>query len=123
MAVPDLKSDTLVVEPGTALYHLTSTSWVDVLSDVTTGYAYFLEQISASNRGSVAANVSIAIRSADSAGSAYDVCSKRSLQIKSQFNAAQGRAHILTEGQSLWAKLEASGDVYLVIPYTKAHEA
>lgn len=123
MAVPDLKSATLAVEPGTVFYHLTETAWTQILADVATGYAYFLEQISCSNRGSVAANVSIAIRTADSANSAYDVCSKRSLQLKSQFNAAQGRAHILTEGDSIWAKLEAAGEVHIVIPYTKAHEA
>lgn len=123
MAVPNLKSDTLVIEPGCVTYVLTDATWVEIIADVATGYAHFLEQISCSNRGSGSANVSIAIREADSAGSARDVCSKRSLQIKSQFNAAQGRAHILTEGQSLWAKLEATGEVHLVIPFTKAHEA
>lgn len=121
MAVPNLKDSGLIVEPGRTLFVLTSTSWVEVIPDVASGYAMFIEQISASNRGSVSANVSVAIRSGDSAGSALDVCSKRALQVKAQFNAAQGRAHILIEGDSLWAKLEASGEVHLAIPYTQAH--
>lgn len=124
MAVPDLKSATLVVEPGVALYHLTATSMTEIIAAVATGYAYFLEQISVSNKGTVAANVTISVRSGDSAGTDYEIASKRSVQIKSAFNAAQGRAHILTEGESLYAKVEASGQsVHLVIPYTKAHVA
>ena len=122
MAVPNLKSDTLVVEPERAVYHLTGTSLVKILDGVPTDYAYFLEQISVANRGTVSANVTITIRSGDSSGTDYHLCNRRALQIKNAFNAAQGRSHILSEGDEMWAKLEAAGNVDIVIPYTKAHE-
>ena len=124
MAVPDLKSATLAIEPETIVYHLTETSFTEIAADVATGYAYFIEQASVTNTGTVTAKVTIQQRIADSAGSGYAWCSKRTCQVNSSFNAAQGRAHILTEGDSLWAKVEASGqEVDLVIPFTKAHEA
>lgn len=122
MAVPNLKSATLVVNPGRTLYHLTTTSWVKVIDDIPTDNAMFIEKINVSNKGGAAANVSIQIRSSDTGGSGYDICSKRATQIKSQFNAGQGRADILTEGDSMWAKLEVAGEVDLVIPYTLASE-
>lgn len=124
MAVPDLKSETLVVEPETAVYALTETSYTEIVSEVAADYVYFIEQASVTNTGAVAAKVSIQQRIADTASSGYTWCSKRTCQVNSSFNAAQGRAHIMTEGHSLWAKVEASGQtVDLVIPYTKAHEA
>ena len=124
MAVPDLKSDTLAVEPETSLYNLSETSYTEIIADVASGYAYFIEQASVTNTGTVTAKVSIQQRTADSPSSSVAWCSKRTCQVNSSFNAAQGRAHILTEGHSLWAKVEASGQtVDLVIPYTKAHEA
>jgi hypothetical protein len=120
MAAPNLKSATLVVAPDRALYHLTSTSLVQLIAAVPTGYAYFIEQISVCNKGTASANITITIR--DSGAEDWHVCSKRACQIKNAFNAAQGRAHILNEGDSVWGKLEAAGAVDVVIPYTKAHE-
>lgn len=123
MSVPNLKSATLVVEPDVSAHHLTETSYTEIIPDVATGYAYFVEQCSVTNTGAVSAKVTIQQRFADSAASGYDWAFKRSCQINSSFNAAQGRAHILTEGQSLWAKVEAAGqEVDLVVPFTKAHE-
>ena len=90
MAIPNLKGATLVIEPERALYHLTETSLTEIISAVATGYAYFLEQISVSNKGTVASSVTITLRSGDSAGTDYEIASKRSVQIKSALNAAQG---------------------------------
>lgn len=124
MAAPNLKSDTLVVEPDTVFYHLTETTLTEIIPAVATGYAYFLEQVSVVNIGAVAANVSITIRDGTSAGVDYYIASGRSVQIKSAFNAGQGRAHIMGEGASMYAKVGASGqEVDLVIPLTMAHEA
>lgn len=123
MSVPNLKSATLVVEPGRAVYNLTATSLTKIVDDVPADYAFFLEQVNCANKGSAAANVTILVRTGDSAGSDIYLCSKRAMQIKSQFNAAQGRAHILIEGDAVWAKLEVAGAVDIMIPYTKAHEA
>lgn len=119
MAVPNLKSATLVVNPECALLALTSTSMTDIVTAVPTNHSYAVEQIAVTNTGSVSASVTIVINDGGSPATEYELAKNRTVAVKTSVNIALGRAHLLNEGHSIRGLVLTSGmAVAVVVPYT-----
>ena len=116
MAVPNLKSATLVVNPAKAVLTLTATAMTDIISAVPTDHAYAIEQIAVTNTGSVSATVTIVLKTATVE---YELAKNRTVAVKTSVNIALGRAHLLNEGDSLRGLVLTAGmAVAVVVPYT-----
>lgn len=116
MAVPNLKSATLVVNPACAVLALTATSMTDIIAAVATNHSFAVEQIAVTNTGSVSASVTVVLKKG---GVEYELAKNRTIAVKTSVNIAQGRAHLLNEGDSIRGLVLTSGmAVAVVVPYT-----